>query len=50
MNEKEYKYQRQIDELVAQGCQMPAVFAPDNMSACRFAFSDHARQNHVHNT
>ena len=26
---------------------MPTVFAPDNMSACRFAFSDDTHQNHV---
>ena len=26
---------------------MPTVFAPNNMSACRFAFSDNARQNHI---
>lgn len=45
--EKEYKYQKQIDELKAQGCQMPAVYAPDNMSACRFAFTNDARQNHI---
>ena len=47
MDENEYKYQKQIDELIALGCQMPTVFAPDNMSACRFAFSDDMRQNHI---
>ena len=45
--EKEYKYQKQIDELTALGCQMPTVFSPENLSACRFAFSDNARQNHI---
>ncbi|MBQ8988517.1 MAG: hypothetical protein IJ067_02345 [Prevotella sp.] len=46
-SEKEYKYQKQIDELKVLGCQMPTVFAPDNMSACRFAFSDDTHQNHI---
>lgn len=46
-SEKEYKYQKQIDELTALGCQMPTVFSPENMSACRFAFSDNVRQNHI---
>ena len=47
MDEKEYKYQKQIDVLKALGCQMPTVFAPDNMSACRFAFSDDTSRNHI---
>ena len=46
-SEKEYKYQKQIDELTALGCQMSIVFPPENMSACRFAFSDNSRQNHI---
>ena len=46
-SEKEYKYQKQINELIALGCQMPTVFSPENMSACRFAFSDNVRQNHI---
>jgi len=46
-SEKEYKYQKQIDELIMLGCQMPIVFSPENMSACRFSFSDNARQNHI---
>lgn len=36
-----------MDELMALGCQMPAVFAPDNMPACRFAFSDDTHRNHI---
>ena len=46
-SKKEYKYQKQIDELTALGCQMPTVFSPENMSACRFAFSDYAHPNHI---
>ena len=47
MEQKKYKYQKQIDELTALGCQFPALYAPDNMSACRFVFSDTTRQNHI---
>ena len=46
-SEKDYKYQKQINELTALGCQMPTVFSPENMSACRFAFSDCTRPNHI---
>ena len=46
-SEKDYKYQKQINELTALGCQMPTVFSPENMSACRFAFSDNAHTNHI---
>lgn len=46
-SEKKYKYQKQIDELTALGCQMPTVFAPNSISACRFVFSDHTHQNHI---
>ncbi len=42
-----FKYQKQIDELVAIGCQLPELFAPNNMWACRFAFSEEGHQNHV---
>lgn len=47
MTQNEFKYQKQINELTALGCQMPTLCAPDNMSACRFAFSDTSRQNHI---
>ena len=47
MEKKKYKYQQQIDELLATGCQLPALYAPENMDACRFAFSDANHQNHV---
>jgi len=36
--EPKFKYQKQIDELLAKGCQLPELFAPNNMHACRFAF------------
>ena len=42
-----FKYQKQIDELLALGCQLPELFVPDNMEACRFAFSGEGHQNHV---
>lgn len=44
---KKFKYQKQIDELLALGCQLPTLYAPGNMPACRFVFSDTTRQNHV---
>ena len=47
MEQKKYKYQEQIDELTALGCSLPALYAPNNMSACRFAFSDSTQQNHI---
>lgn len=47
MDEKVYKYQKEIDELIALGCQMPSLYAPNNMSACRFSFSDSTHQNHI---
>lgn len=47
MDQKKYKYQQQIDELIALGCQLHELYSPNNMQACRFAFSDSARQNHI---
>ena len=44
---KKFKYQKQIDELLALGCQLPTLYAPGNMPACRFVISDTTRQNHV---
>ena len=37
MNEVKFKYQKQIDELLALGCQLPELIAPNNLRACRFA-------------
>ena len=45
--EPKFKYQKQIDELLAKGCQLPELFAPNNMPACRFAFSKEEHQNHI---
>ena len=42
-----FKYQKQIDELIEQGYQLPKTYTPNNMSACRFAFSDSTHQNHI---
>jgi len=45
--EPKFKYQKQINELLAKGCQLPELYAPNNMEACRFAFSEEGHQNHV---
>jgi hypothetical protein len=45
--EPKFKYQKQIDDLLAKGCQLPELFAPNNMQACRFTFSEEGHQNHV---
>ena len=42
-----FKYQTQIDELLAIGCQLPELFAPKGLHACRFAFSGEGHTNHV---
>lgn len=47
MNNVRFKYQEQIDELLAGGCQLPELFAPNGLQACRFAFSDEGYTNHV---
>ena len=47
MEEGKFKYQKQIDELLAMGCQLPELFAPNNMRACRFAFSEEGHTNHI---
>jgi len=47
MELKKYKYQKQIDELLALGCQLPTLYAPKGVEACRFVFSDASHQNHV---
>lgn len=47
MNEVKYKYQKQIDELLAIGCQLPELYAPNNLLACRFAFSAEGYANHI---
>ena len=45
--EARFKYQAQIDELLAIGCQLPKLFAPYGLQACRFAFSGEAHPNHI---
>ena len=47
MSNKKFKYQKQIDELLALGCQLPELFAPNDMQACRFAFSGEGYVNHI---
>lgn len=42
-----FKYQKQIDELLAIGCQLPELFNLNDMQACRFAFSGEGHTNHV---
>ena len=47
MNEVKFKYQQQMDELLALGCQLPELHAPNNLQACRFAFSGEGHANHI---
>lgn len=47
MAEFRFKYQKELDELLARGCQLPPLFAPNDLSAYRFAFSSLAQQNHI---
>lgn len=47
MSEVRFKYQKQIDELLAGGCQLPELFVPNNMHACRFAFTEEGHTNHI---
>lgn len=47
MENKKFKYQKVIDELIALGCQLPELYTPNNIKACRFAFSDPMHQNHI---
>lgn len=47
MVKPKFKYQKQIDELLAKGCQLPELFAPNNMAACRSVFSQEGHQNHI---
>jgi hypothetical protein len=47
MEEVKYKYQKQIDEMLAMGCQLPELIAPNNLQACRFAFSGEGHTNHI---
>ena len=46
-NKPKFKYQEQIDKLLALGCQLPELFEPNNIKACRFAFSENGSQNHI---
>ena len=45
--ETKFKYQKQIDELLAIGCQLPELFAPNDIQACRFTFSEEGHVNHI---
>lgn len=48
MKEKvKFKYQTQLNELLALGCQMPRLYMPNSMPACRFAFSTGNQRNHI---
>ena len=42
-----FKYQEPIDKLLAEGCQLPELYMPNNLQACRFAFSATGRPNHI---
>ena len=47
MQEGKFKNQKQIDELLTLGCQLPELFAPNDMPACRFVFSEEGHINHI---
>ena len=47
MADNKLKYQEWIDKLVAEGCTMPPLYAPNDIKACRFAFSSPDEQNHI---
>ncbi len=47
MKNGKFKYQEQIDMLLADGCQLPELFMPNNQQACRFAFSEEGHPNHI---
>lgn len=47
MSKSKFKYQEMLDDLVSKGCQMPPLFEPNNMEACRFAFSALGHKNHI---
>lgn len=42
-----FKYQEQLDMLLAEGCQLPELFMPNNLQACRFVFSEEGHSNHI---
>lgn len=46
MTKNKFKYQELLDKLVSEGCQMPPLFEPNGIQACRFAFSS-SKQNHI---
>lgn len=47
MQEKQFKYQSWFNELAEQGCLLPPLYPPNDMRACRFAFSSDGHQNHI---
>lgn len=47
MKEYKFKYQKELDNLLTEGCQLPPLFAPNGMKAFRFAFSSPEQQNHI---
>lgn len=47
MQKQEYKYRKELDELLAVGCQLPTLHVPNNMHAYRFASSQEGFHNHI---
>ena len=47
MTKNKFKYHEMLDDLASKGCLMPPLFEPNNMKACRFAFSASGRINHI---
>ena len=47
IDKKAFKYQSLIDQLLAAGYHLPILSLPDDMNACRFAFSADGHPNHI---
>lgn len=47
MTNQRFKYQRELEHLEALGYEMPPLYAPGNMEACRFASSKPGFPNHI---
>ena len=46
-DQKLFKYQSLIDQLLAMGCHLPMLSQPNDTNACRFAFAEGDHPNHI---
>ncbi|MCR4958515.1 MAG: hypothetical protein K6B13_07935 [Prevotella sp.] len=46
-HKKPFKYQQLLDGLLANGCRLPELFLPNDMNACRFAFTASNQPSHI---